>query len=155
DGTTADSGYSVNPATGAPYAEQIVPLADYARAVAEFWADGPNSETPPGHWYVIANTIGDHPAMIKRFEGAGTELGPLEWDVKIYFALGGAMHDAAIVAWSIKGCYDYVRPVSAIRAMADRGQSTDPNLPSYHIDVIPLDPGLVELVHVGDSLAGA
>src|SRR5690606_30663868 len=72
----------------------------------------------------------------------------------MYFALGGAMHDAAIVARSIKGCYDYVRPVSAIRAMAERGQSTDPSRPSYHVDGIPLDPGLVELGEDGDPLAG-
>jgi hypothetical protein len=158
DGTTGDTGYSINPTTGAPYDPQIVPLVDYARSIAEFWADGPNSETPPGHWFVITNTINDHPLMEKRFEGAGPELGPLEWDVKVYFALGGAMHDAAVTAWGIKGCYDYVRPVSAIRAMADRGQSTDPNLlddlgqQTYHVDGIPLDPGLVELVGLSDPV---
>jgi hypothetical protein len=155
DGTTADVGYTVNPATGAPYAEQWVPLSDYARTVAEFWADGPDSETPPGHWFVISNTVSDHPALVKQFEGAGRELGPLEWDVKIYFALGGAMHDAAITAWSIKGCYDYLRPVAAIRAMADRGQSSDINGPSYHVDGIPLYPGQIEVVLAGDPLAGA
>jgi hypothetical protein len=152
-GGTPDVGYTVNPATGAPYDPQLVPLGDYARAIAEFWADGPNSETPPGHWFVIVNTIGDHPALVKKFEGAGPTLGPLEWDVKIYFALGGAMHDAAISAWGAKGCYDYVRPVSAIRAMADRGQSSDPMLPSYHVDGIPLVPGHVELVDAADPLA--
>jgi hypothetical protein len=125
-GGTPETGYTVNPATGQPYEPQLVPLADYARVIAEFWADGPESETPPGHWFVIVNEISDHPGLEKRFEGTGPTLGPLEWDVKIYFALGGAMHDAAIAAWSAKGCYDYVRPVSAIRAMADLGQSTDP-----------------------------
>jgi hypothetical protein len=75
-----------------------VPRGDYARAVAEFWADGVDSETPPGQWFVIVNTIGEHPALIKRFEGRGPVLGSLEWDVKIYVALGGAMHDAAIAS---------------------------------------------------------
>ena len=37
------------------------------------------------------------------------------------------MHDAAVASWSIKSWYDYVRPISAIRWMADRGQSSDPD----------------------------
>ncbi|MDX1563680.1 MAG: hypothetical protein R3305_12185, partial [Gammaproteobacteria bacterium] len=98
-GGTPEVGYDINPATGAPYEPQLVPLADYARSIAEFWADGPDSETPPGHWFVIVNTISEHPEIDKRFRGEGRELGSLEWDVKMYFALGGAMHDAAIVAW--------------------------------------------------------
>jgi hypothetical protein len=165
-GGTANTGYDVNPATGAPYQPQLVPLGDYARAIAEFWADGIESETPPGHWFTIVNTIGEHPQLIKRFEGQGPVLGPLEWDVKIYFALGGAMHDAAITAWSAKGCYDYVRPVSAIRAMAERGQSSDPadrDCP-YHADGIEYidDPGdpagdgskrVIDCVRPGDPLA--
>jgi hypothetical protein len=149
-GGTTDTGHDVNPVTGQPYEPQLVPLGDYARAIAEFWADGPDSETPPGHWFVITNTINDHPLLERRFEGMGPELGPLEWDVKLYFALGGAMHDAAITAWGIKGCYDYVRPVSAIRAMADRGQSTTRALPFYHPDGIPLIEGYIELVDADD-----
>ena len=50
NGGDPGTGWSVNPATGLPYAPQIVPRADYARVLAEFWADGPESETPPGHW---------------------------------------------------------------------------------------------------------
>ncbi len=155
NGGDGSTGYASNPVTGAPYEPQVVPRGDYARVLAEFWADGPDSETPPGHWFVIANEVDDHPGLVKRFGGAGEDLGPLEWDVKVYFALGGAMHDSAIAAWGIKGWYDYLRPVSAIRAMADRGQSSDPFLPSYSADGIPLEPGLVELVEPGDPLAGA
>ena len=65
------------------------------------------------------------------------------------------MHDAAIAAWGIKGWYDYIRPLSAIRAMADRGQSSNPGLPSYDVDGISLVPGYIELVETGDPLAGA
>ncbi len=148
-------GYTANPVTGAAYEPQIVPRGDYTRVLAEFWADGPDSETPPGHWFVILNTVNDDPDLEKRYEGAGRIVGPLEWDVKAYFMLGGAMHDVAITAWGSKGWYDYVRPVSAIRAMADRGQSTDPELPSYHADGIPLHEGFIELVEPGDPLAGA
>jgi hypothetical protein len=154
EGGTPSTGHAVNPVTGAPYAPQIVPRGDYTRALAEFWADGPNSETPPGHWFSILNEVNDHPQLIKRFGGAGPVLGPLEWDVKAYFALGGAVHDAAITAWGMKGWYDSIRPISAIRAMADRGQSSDPLAASYHPDGLPLVPGYIDLVAPGDPLAG-
>lgn len=155
NGGDPSTGYTMNPVTGAAYTPQMVPRGDYARVLAEFWADGPDSETPPGHWFVILNEVNDDPELVKRFAGAGPELTPLEWDVKAYFVLGGAMHDSAIAAWGIKGWYDYLRPLSAIRAMADRGQSSDPMLPSYSVDGIPLEPGYIELVESGDPLAGA
>ena len=154
EGGDPGTGYDVNPATGEPYEPQMVPLGDYARVLAEFWADGPDSETPPGHWFVILNEVNDHPLLERRFEGSGPELTGLEWDIKAYFMMGGAMHDAAIAAWGIKGWYDYIRPISAIRAMADRGQSSDPNQASYDIDGIPLSDGYVELVEADDALAG-
>lgn len=146
-------GYAVNPHTGAPYQSQWVPRGDYARVLAEFWADGPDSETPPGHWFTILNYVNDHPDLEHRFQGEGPILDPLEWDVKSYFALGGAMHDAAITAWGCKGWYDYIRPISAIRYMADQGQSSDPNLPSYDPHGIPLIPGYIELIDSNDAMA--
>jgi hypothetical protein len=133
----------------------MVPRGDYTRVLAEFWADGPESETPPGHWFVIVNEVNDHPDLVKRFGGAGPELGPLEWDIKLYFTLGGAMHDSAIAAWGIKGWYDYIRPLSAVRAMADLGQSSEPMDASYSANGIPLYPGYIELVESGDPLAGS
>ncbi|MFD2568970.1 FG-GAP-like repeat-containing protein [Pseudotenacibaculum haliotis] len=154
NGGDIGEGYGFNPKTGQPYQPQIVPRGDYARVLAEFWADGPDSETPPGHWFSILNYVNDHSLFEKKLEGVGEELDPLEWDVKAYFAMGGAMHDAAISAWSVKGWYDYVRPISAIRYMADKGQSTDQNLPSYHEHGIPLRSGYVELVDENDPLAG-
>jgi hypothetical protein len=56
-GTNDGTGYEVNPVTGESYAPNIVRRGDWARVLAEFWADGPNSETPPGHWNVIANYV--------------------------------------------------------------------------------------------------
>lgn len=147
-------GREINPATGRPYARQIVPRGDYARVLAEFWADGPNSETPPGHWFAILNAVNDHELTARRLGGKGPVLDRLEWDIKTYFTLGGAMHDAAIAAWGIKGWYDYVRPISALRAMAGHGQSTDPGLQSWSADGIPLADGFIELVQSGDPLAG-
>lgn len=154
DGGDTSRGWDRNPHTGASYETQFVPRGDYTRVLAEFWADGPDSETPPGHWFTILNYVIDHPEFERRYRGTGPELEPLEWDVKSYFVLGGAMHDAAVAAWGLKGWYDYVRPVSAIRAMADRGQSSDPSRPSYATDGIPLIDGLVELVDETDPLAG-
>lgn len=154
EGGDASQGHPMNPATGEAYPPQMVPRGDYARVLAEFWADGPDSETPPGHWFVLLNSVSDHPLTQRRFRGLGPELPALEWDIKAYFALGGAMHDAAIAAWSIKGWYDYIRPVSALRAMADLGQSSLPEAPSWHPNGIALKPGHVELVQAGEPLAG-
>lgn len=154
DGGDPSIGHTVNPHTGQPYEPQLVPRADYARVLAEFWADGPESETPPGHWFTILNYVSDHEAFEKRFNGQGPILGDLEWDVKAYFILAGAVHDAAIAAWGIKGWYDYLRPVSAIRYMADRGQSSDSTLANYAAGGIPLQEGFIELVEDGDDLAG-
>lgn len=147
-------GYLINPSTKQPYTEQKVLRGDYTRVLAEFWADGPNSETPPGHWFSILNYVSDSKLFKKRFNGQGEILNNLEWDVKSYFVLGGAMHDCAITAWGIKGWYDYIRPISAIRYMASKGQSTDPNLPNYNVAGMPLEPGFIEVVREGDPLAG-
>ena len=146
DGGDNGVGYGENPVTGKRYKRQIVPRADYARTVAEFWADGANSETPAGHWFNILNYVSEHPDFEKRLMGRGPVVNDLEWDVKSYFALGGALHDVAISAWSIKGWYDYVRPMSAIRYLASIGQCSDPKKPSYHPYGINLHPGLVEVV---------
>lgn len=154
EGGDASIGHSINPKTGQPYPTQLVPRGDYARVLAEFWADGPDSETPPGHWFVILNHVNQHQELVRKLEGKGEELSRLEWDIKAYFALGGAMHDAAISAWGVKGWYDYIRPISAIRAMAEKGQSSDPGLASYDPLGIPLYPGYIQLVTEGDPLAG-
>lgn len=155
EGGSTDTGYSVNPATNAPYETQLVPRGDYTRVLAEFWADGPDSETPPGHWYTILNeAVSDHPSFTRQYMGQGEALDALEWDVKAYMALGGAVHDAAISAWGIKGWYDYVRPISAIRHMAEFGQSTDATLANYHPNGLPLVEGFIEVVEAGDALEG-
>ncbi|HZM68923.1 MAG TPA: vanadium-dependent haloperoxidase [Candidatus Cryosericum sp.] len=147
-GSDGGSGYPANPFTCEPYASNVVNLADYARVVAEFWADGPRSETPPGHWNVLANYVTDHlAASDKRLGGTGGPLlGPLEWDVKLYLAMNGAVHDAAIGAWGTKQYFDSSRPITLIRYMGERGQSSDPALPSYDPEGLPLIPGLIELI---------
>lgn len=148
------TGRSLNPVTGQPYAPELVKRGDFTRVLAEFWADGPQSETPPGHWFKIMNVVHDHPLFVRKWGGEGEILDDLEWDVKSYFAMGGAMHDAAICAWGIKGFYDGSRPVSVIRKMADNGQSSDPALPNYHYQGLPLIPGFIEMVQPSDTLNG-
>lgn len=152
NGGDSSMGHAVNPATGMPYEEQIVPRGDYARVLAEFWADGPDSETPPGHWFTILNTVNDNPLLEKKWSGEGEILDDLEWDVKAYLTLGGAMHDSAIAAWGVKGWYDYIRPISAIRYMAELGQSSDMSLANYHEGGLPLVPNFIELVTASDAL---
>lgn len=154
NGGTTKLGHPTNPVTGQAYAPNLVPRGDYARVLAEYWADGPDSETPPGHWFTIFNYVSDHPELERRFMGEGPELDPLEWDVKGYLAMGGAMHDAAVSAWGVKGYYDYIRPISAIRGMAEYGQSSLPGEDNYHPAGLPLIPDYIEIVQAGDPLAG-
>ena len=154
EGGSHSNGYTLNPITGSPYEVNMVPRGDYTRVLAEFWADGPDSETPPGHWFTILNYVNDHPQFEKRFEGEGAILDPLEWDVKAYFIMGGGMHDSAISAWSVKGWYDYIRPISALRFMAEKGQSTDNTLDNYNVGGIQLREGYIEVVEENDPLAG-
>jgi len=154
DGSFGGNGHEINPFTGQPYEPNIVPRGDYGRVIAEFWADGPDSETPPGHWFTLLNEFilipqsGEH-----RWRGQGPIIEDQEFAVKSYLALAGAMHDCAIAAWSNKGLYDYIRPVSAIRYMAEKGQSTDMTLPNYHPAGLPLVPGFIEVVDDDHILA--
>jgi len=154
EGGDLGRGHSTNPHTGLPYEPNIVPRGDYTRVLAEFWADGPDSETPPGHWFGILNYVIDHELFEKRYRGEGEVVNDLEWDVKAYFLMGGAMHDCAVAAWGLKGWYDYIRPISAIRMMGDKGQCSDPNLMSYDPFGLDLIEGYIELVEEGDELAG-
>lgn len=153
-GANNGQGYPVNPATGQPYTSQIVPLGDYGRILAEFWADGPESETPPGHWNVLANYVAEQPGFARRLAGTGPSLDELEWDVKVYFALNAAVHDAAVVAWGAKRKYDYVRPISGIRHLGGLGQSSDSGSPAFNTNGLPLIPDVIELVTPATAAAG-
>jgi hypothetical protein len=153
-GTNDGNGHDLNPATGQPYEPHVVLQADFARALAEYWADGPKSETPPGHWNVIANEVSDRPGFALRIGGQGEPVDRLEWDVKLYLALNGAVHDAAIATWGVKGLYDSSRPISQIRYMGAKGQSSEPDGPSFDPQGLPLAPGLVEVVTEESSAAG-
>ncbi|HOZ52992.1 MAG TPA: hypothetical protein PLU17_14095, partial [Chitinophagaceae bacterium] len=151
--TQLGPGYSLNPVTGQPYTPQLIKRGDYTRIVSQYWADGPTSETPPGHWFTLLNSVSDYPGFQKQMGGVGPVCPDLEWDVKSYFTLGGAMHDAAISCWGIKGWYDSPRPISMIRKMAALGQCTSFMLPNYNPAGLALIPGFIEQVTMSDPAA--
>jgi uncharacterized protein DUF6851/vanadium-dependent haloperoxidase-like protein len=78
-------------------------LTDTHKVVAQYWADGPGSETPPGHWNLFAQYVSrrDHNS--------------LDTDAKLFFALNNALLDASITAWDAKRVWDSVRPITAVR----------------------------------------
>jgi uncharacterized protein DUF6851/vanadium-dependent haloperoxidase-like protein len=78
-------------------------LTDRQKMISEYWADGPGSELPPGHWNLLAQTI------------ARRDRHSLDEDVKLFFLLNNALFDASVAVWECKRFYDYVRPITAIR----------------------------------------
>ncbi|HYY78792.1 MAG TPA: vanadium-dependent haloperoxidase [Actinomycetes bacterium] len=78
-------------------------LTDTQKAVAQYWEDPPGSETPPGHWNLIAQWVSrrDHHT--------------LDVDAKLFMALNNALLDASITAWDAKRQWNSVRPITAVR----------------------------------------
>ena len=98
----------------------------------------------PARWNAIANARPQRGSTAER----------LASDVKLYFALNGALHDAAVAAWGAKRKYQSVRPISMVRELAFQGQSSDPHAPSFNPAGLPLVPGLVELITKASSAPG-
>ncbi len=82
-------------------------LTDEQKMIAEYWADGPRSELPPGHWNRFAQ-------LVARRDGRRPDDGQ---DVRMFFALTGAIFDAGCCAWDNKRAFDSVRPITAIRSL--------------------------------------
>jgi PAP2 superfamily len=70
--------------------------------IALFWADGAGTETPPGHWNSIAQTLAD------------ARGNTLEENARLFALLNIATADAAICAWDAKYTFHFWRPVTAI-----------------------------------------
>jgi hypothetical protein len=83
-------------------------LTDKQKTIASYWADGPGTVQPPGHWNLFAQDI----ARREHHHGYGHGL---DDDVTLFFALANALLDASIVAWDNKRAFDSVRPITAIR----------------------------------------
>lgn len=78
-------------------------LDDRSKSIAEYWADGPNSELPPGHWHLFARQVSER------------DKHTLDDDAKMFFALSNAVFDAGIATWEAKRYYDTSRPITAVR----------------------------------------
>ncbi len=154
EGGTKNKPHKKNPFTGESYPENRVKRGDYTRVIAEYWVDAVNTYSPPGHWMKWLIELSEKSDFDRSWNGSGNVLNQTEWDVKAFLTLSGALHDAAISAWSIKAYYDYVRPISAIRWMSDNGQCSDSLLPRFHKYGLPLIPGKIELVLKNDPLVG-
>jgi PAP2 superfamily len=77
-------------------------LTDTQKMIAEYWANGPHTELPPGHWDLFAQFV------------SARDQHTVDDDAKMFFALTAAIHDAGIAAWAAKRKFDSVRPVTAI-----------------------------------------
>jgi hypothetical protein len=80
------------------------------KLIVEYWADGPSSELPPGHWGLFAQFVSQRDNQT------------MDQDAKMFFAMHNASFDAGIVAWHIKRMYNAVRPITAVR-FAKQGQT--------------------------------
>jgi hypothetical protein len=89
-------------------------LTDEQKVIAEYWADGPHSELPPGHWNLFAQQV------YNRDHTGDTEH-DLDLAAKLFFAMTAAIFDAGICAWDNKRAFNSVRPITAIR-LAFRGE---------------------------------
>jgi membrane-associated phospholipid phosphatase len=100
------------------YAISQTLTADQKR-IADFWADGAGTVTPPGHWNRIALDL-------VRAAGWPTLRASL-----LFSALNTAQADAFIACWDAKYTYWSLRPVTAIRDPNLVPNSIDPNWLSY------------------------
>ena len=97
-------------------------LAAQRRGIADFWADGPGTLTPAGHWNAIA-------IALIRSEGLDLRAG-----TRVLALLNMAQADAFIACWDAKYTYWTERPVTAIRRELDpswRPYLQTPPFPSY------------------------
>lgn len=78
-------------------------LNDEQKVIAEYWADGTGSESPPGHWMRFGE-------FCSRRDALGVDS-----DVKLFFLLANAMLDASIASWDRKVRFDSIRPISLVR----------------------------------------
>lgn len=78
-------------------------LTDRRKMISEYWADGPNTVLPPGHWNLFAQFV------------SRRDRHTLDQDVQMFFIMTNAVFDAGIACWDAKIHYDYVRPITAIR----------------------------------------
>lgn len=80
-------------------------LTDEQKVIAEYWADGKGTYTPPGHWCEIAQFAAEK----NNYRNSQC--------IKLFFALCNALLDASVACWECKYYYDSVRPITAVREL--------------------------------------
>jgi membrane-associated phospholipid phosphatase len=80
-------------------------LTDAQKAAAEYW--GIWGMAPPPQLFELT-----------KFVSNADDL-RIDDDVKLFFVVSNAIFDASIATWESKYAYDYVRPITAIRALGD------------------------------------
>jgi len=85
-------------------------LTQERKLIVEYWADGPSSEFPPGHWGIFAQFVSER------------DNHSIGRDAKMFFAMHNASFDAGIAAWHLKRKFEGVRPITAVRFFK-QGQS--------------------------------
>ncbi len=80
-------------------------LTEEQKMIAEYWAGGPGTETPPGLWVTMAKHVANQHNMDDKRR------------IKTYMLVGNAVLDAGISCWDSKIVYDSVRPITAIRQL--------------------------------------
>ena len=113
------------PAPGSPaFEESVKELKQYAnnlttnqRRIANFWNDGLNTYTPPGHWNRFA-----------KEEVVANQLSPVR-TARVFAYLNMAIVDAGIGCWDAKYYYHYPRPIQTIPGF--KTILGTPNFPAY------------------------
>jgi membrane-associated phospholipid phosphatase len=97
-------------------------LSAEQKRIADYWADGAGTVTPPGHWNRIALDL----------------VGAAGWSTRraglLFSVLNTAQADAFIACWDAKYTYWTLRPVTAIRQLIDPSWLSyiaTPPFPSY------------------------
>jgi PAP2 superfamily len=97
-------------------------LTDEQRRIANFWADGAGTVTPPGHWNQIAIDL----------------VAPAPWSTlqasRLFAVMNTAQADAFLACWDAKYAYWSLRPVTAIRRLIETNWLSyivTPPFPSY------------------------
>jgi membrane-associated phospholipid phosphatase len=97
-------------------------LTDEQKRIADYWADGAGTVTPPGHWNRIALGL------------AGAAGWPTLRESLLFAVMNAAQADAFIACWDAKYTYWTLRPVTAIHRLIDPSWApyiVTPPFPSY------------------------
>jgi hypothetical protein len=115
----------IPPAPGSPAfekdAQELIDFADNLtteqRKIANWWSDGLNTYTPPGHWNRFAKDF-----IIKY------KMNPIR-SARTFAYMNMAIMDAGISCWDAKYYYHYPRPIQTIPGF--KTILGTPNFPSY------------------------